>query len=52
MAPFVAHLWRFVKIPAILLTVPDLSIVAIRKWHRINRETIGNVKLQYNFPLF
>jgi len=36
----------FVKIPAILLTAPDLSCVVIRKRHRENRETISIVKQQ------
>jgi len=31
---------RFVKIPPILSTVPDLSSVVIRKRHRENRETM------------
>jgi len=35
---------RFVKIPAILSKVPDLSCVIFRKWHRENRETISIVK--------
>jgi len=35
---------RFVKIPAILSTAPDLSCVVIRMWHRENRETISIVK--------
>jgi len=37
---------RFVKIPAILSTAPDLSYVVIRKWHMENRETISIVKPQ------
>ena len=34
---------RFVKIPAILPTVPDISCVVIRKRHRENRETMSIV---------
>jgi len=37
---------RFVKIPAILPTAPDLRCVVIRKRHRENRETISIVKRQ------
>ena len=37
---------RFVKIPAILQTAPDLSCVVIRKRHRENRETINIVERQ------
>ena len=37
---------RFVKIPAILSTAPDLSCVVIRKRQRENRETISIVKRQ------
>ena len=37
---------RFVKIPAILSTAPDLSCVVIRKRHRENRVTISIVKPQ------
>jgi len=37
---------RFVKIPAILSTAPDLSCVVIRKQHKENRETISIVKRQ------
>ena len=37
---------RFVKIPAILSTAPDLSCVVIRKRHRENRETVSIVKPQ------
>jgi len=37
---------RFVKIPAISPTVPDLSCVVIRKRHRENRETMSIVKSQ------
>jgi len=37
---------RFVKIPAILSTAPDLSCVLIRKRHRENRETISIIKRQ------
>jgi len=38
---------RFVKIPVILSTVPDLSFIVIRKRHRENRETISIVKPQF-----
>jgi len=37
---------RFVKIPAILSTAPDLSCVVIRKRRRENSETISIVKRQ------
>ena len=37
---------RFVKIPAILSTAPDLSCVVIRKQHRESRETISTVTTQ------
>ena len=37
---------RFVKVPAILSTAPDLSCVVIRKRHRENRETISIIKRQ------
>jgi len=37
---------RFVKIPAILSTAPDLSRVVIRKRQTENRETISIVKRQ------
>ena len=37
---------RFVKIPVIVSTVPDLSFVVIGKWHRDNRETISIVMPQ------
>jgi len=40
---------RFVKIPAILSTAPDLSFVEIRKQNRENRETISIVKPQLIF---
>jgi len=43
---------RFVKIPAISSTVPDLSCVVIRKRHRENRETRSAVKLQLICPYF
>jgi len=44
---------RFVKIPAILSTEPDLSRVVIRKRQRENRETISIVKPQLiNLPVF
>ena len=36
----------FVKIPAILSTVPDPSCVVIRKGHRQNIETMSIVKSQ------
>jgi len=42
---------RFVKIPAIVSTVPDLSCVVICKQHRENRETISIAK-QHNFSVF
>jgi len=43
----------FVKIPAILSTVPDLSCAVIRKRHRENRETNSVVKPQLIiFPYF
>ena len=35
---------RFVNIPAILSTAPDLSCVVIRKRHRENRETFSVIK--------
>jgi len=38
---------RFVKIPVILSTAPDLSLIVIRKRHRENRETISIVKPQF-----
>jgi len=37
---------RFVKIPAILSTAPELSCVVIRKQHWENRKTISIVKRQ------
>ena len=37
---------RFVKIPAILSTAPDLSCVVISKRHRENRETVSIAKRQ------
>jgi len=39
---------RFVKIPAILSTVPDLSCVVFRKRQSENRETISIVKQARN----
>jgi len=43
---------RFVKIPAILSTVPGLSCVVFRKRHRENRETISIVKPQLIICLY
>ena len=43
---------RFVKIPAILSTVRDLSCVVIRKRHRGKRETISIAKPQLICPYF
>jgi len=42
---------RFVKLPAILSTVPDLNCVVIRKRHRENRETMSIVTPQF-LPVF
>ena len=42
---------RFVKIPAILSIVPDLSCVVIRKRHRENRKTMSIVTPQF-LPVF
>jgi len=39
---------RFVKIPVILSTVPELNCVEIRERYRENRETISIVKPQQN----
>jgi len=39
---------QFVKIPAILSTVSDLSSVVILKWHRENREEY----ILSNLPVF
>jgi len=43
---------RFVKIPAFLPTVPDLSCVVVCKRHRENRETMSIVKPQLILPVF
>jgi len=43
---------RFVKLPAILSTVPDLSLVIIRQRHRENRETISIVKARVFLKAF
>jgi len=43
---------RFVKIPAILPTVPDLSCDVVRKRHRENRATMSIVKPQLILPVF
>ena len=42
---------RFVKIPSILSTAPDLSYVVVRKQHRESTETISIVKPQ-SYPYF